>query len=136
MTRLDRALQQHLHITLHPPPPLHLPLPTLPITILVNDNMQARARARHAHVGYASVPVGFDVGEAGYDDDVVFEALEAGDGGPGDGLQGRASEVGDVVFRKAAEGLGLEVFLFVGGWGLEEEDGDSAGIRACGKEYV
>ena len=35
-----------------------------------------------------SVPVGFDVGEAGYDDDVVFEALEAGDGGPGDALQG------------------------------------------------
>jgi hypothetical protein len=38
----------------------------------VNDDMRPRARARHAHVGHASVPVGFDVGEAGEDDDVVL----------------------------------------------------------------
>jgi len=38
----------------------------------VNDDVQARVRARHAYVDYASVPVGFDVGEGGEDDDVVF----------------------------------------------------------------
>ena len=31
-----------------------------------------RVRARYARVGHASVPVGFDVGEGGEDDDVVF----------------------------------------------------------------
>ena len=66
------SLQQHLHITLLTLPPLTLPLPALPVAILVNDDMQPRARARHAHVGHTSVPVGFDVGEAGEDDDVVF----------------------------------------------------------------
>ena len=30
------------------------------------------SRARHAHVGDASVPGGFDVGEGGEDEDVVF----------------------------------------------------------------
>jgi hypothetical protein len=61
---LDRPPQQHLHIP--------LALPSLPVAILVNDHMQPRARARHAHVGHAVVPVGFDVGEGGEEDDVVF----------------------------------------------------------------
>ena len=78
------------------------------------------------------MPVGFDVGDAGYDDDVVFQALEAGDGGPGDVFERGAGEVGDVVFGESAEGHAVEVCVFFGGWGFEEQDGDSAGGRGRG----
>ncbi|MGB3051718.1 MAG: hypothetical protein WBB42_12005 [Polyangiales bacterium] len=90
-------LQHPLLITLLPLPPRTLAFPAPLITILVNNHMQPRARARHADVGDAAVPVGFDVGDAGYDDDVVFQALEAGDGGPGDVFERGAAEVGDGV---------------------------------------
>ena len=89
--------------------------------------MQPRPRARHADVGDAAVPVGFDVGDAGYDDDVVFQGLEAGDGGPGDVSERGAAEVGDVVFGEAAEAHAFEVFVFVAARGLEEQNGDSGG---------
>ena len=88
--------------------------------------MQPRARARHADVGHPPIPIVVDIGKSGEDDHVVFEALEAGDGGPGDGLEGRAAEVGDVVFREAAEAHALEVFVFVAARGLEEQEGDAA----------
>jgi hypothetical protein len=81
-------LLRHLHITIPPGLPLHFPLPSLPITILVNDDMQPRPRAGHAYVCDTSVPVVVNIREPRNDDDVVFEALEAGDGGPGDALQG------------------------------------------------
>ena len=42
-------------------------------------------------------------------------------------MQGRASEVGDVVLREAAEAHALEVCLFVAARGPEEQNGDSAG---------
>ena len=74
--------------------------------------------ARHADVGDAAVPVGFAVGDAGYDDDVVFQALEAGDGGPGGVLERGAAEVGDVGFGEAAEGgvLGQSVSRLADEW--------------------
>ena len=78
---------------------------------------QPRARARHTDVGDAAVPVGLDVGDAGYDDDVVFQALEPGDGGPGDVFERGAAEVGDVVFGEAAEAYAFEVFVFFGATG-------------------
>ena len=71
------------------------------------------------------MPVGFDVGEGGEDEDVVFQGLEAGDDGPGDIVEGRAAEVGDGVPREAAEGRALQVSLCVAARGLEEQNGDA-----------
>jgi len=100
-------------------------LPRPLIAILLNNHMQPRARARHADVGDAAVPVGFDVGDAGYDDDVVLQAIEAGDGGPGDVFERGAAELGDVVFGEAAEGHAFEVFVFFGARGLYQEERDA-----------
>ena len=71
-TRRSVSSQQHLHIIILPRLPPRFALPSLRIGILANDDVQPRARARHTHAGHASVPVGFDVGEGGEDDDVVF----------------------------------------------------------------
>jgi len=53
------------------------------------------------------MPVGFNIGKANENDDIVLEPLEAGDDGPGDVVEGRAAEVGDVVLREAAEARAL-----------------------------
>ncbi len=42
---MNQSLQQHLHITIHPPPPLLLTLTTLLVAILVNDDVKPCPRA-------------------------------------------------------------------------------------------
>ena len=70
--------------------------------------MQPSASARHASVGKRAVPVVVEVLDADKHDDVVFEALEAGNGGPGDFVEGGCAELRNVGFGEAPEAHLLE----------------------------